>query len=718
MRDLTQMLAPRTIAIVGASDDTKKVRGMALDVLRKAGFKGPIYPINPGYETIQGLRAYPDLDAVPDAVDVAIVVVAAGQVAAALEQCAEKDVAAAVVLAGLPGGEAGSTIQHAIGEIATRSGMTILGPNALGFWNPIANVAATFAPLVEDAAAIAATTERAVSIVSHSGGIGVSLYDKCFRASIGVRYAITTGNEADLDMLEVIDFLLAEGGSRIILAYVEGFKRPTDFARVATKAAEQGVAIIVVKAGTSAAGSRAAVSHTAHMTGANTAYDAMFERFGIIRAVDLEEMMAFARLIIGGRTMPGSRAMVLSTGGGFGALLADCCEARGIAIPDLDETMRKRLSEVIPEYGHSGNPVDLPGAFVLGDGGVSLARILNDFEKSPQMDAVILCFNLDAPDRIERMREAIEPALRRLTKPALFHSPTLVAPTNQRILAELGVHQFTAPECATALRGLRSLTEFRERWHSRGSAAESVTRPPLPRRDEPWSFAQTVAILRNYGIPLPPQVIATDADDASRLANEISYPVALKIHSASIAHKSDVGGVALGITNEAALRRAYADILSNVALRSPGATVEGVLVQSMARAGREFAIGVVRDPDFGPLLMLSVGGILIEVLNDAAFAPLPVTPGDADRMIGKLKGSALLGALRGGRASDVTALQQLLCNISRLVDDLGDEFGELELNPVIVHPAGEGLTVVDFLVVPNPSLTDTYPSPLPATRSA
>ena len=700
MRDLTRMLNPKTIAIVGASDDPRKVRGMAVAMLQKAGFAGAIYPINPGYETIQGLPAFRDLTSVPVAVDLAIVVVAAENVVAGLEQCVAKGVGAAVVLAGLPGGPAGAAIQQTIGEIARRSGMTVLGPNALGFWHPAANVAATFAPLVEDAETVARTTERTVSVVSHSGGIGLSMYDKCFRASIGVRYVITTGNGADLEMLEVIDYLLEEGGTRVILAYVEGFRRPQDFAAVASKAADCGVAIIVVKAGASAAGSRAAVSHTAHMTGANTAYDAMFDRYGVIRAVDLEEMMAFTRVIIGGRPMTGNNAMVLSTGGGFGALLADCCEMRGISIPDLDEGMRERLAAVIPEYGHAGNPVDLPGGYVLEDRGVSLARILGDFDTDPNMHAVILCFNLDAPDRIERMREAIEPALRRLTKPALFHSPTLVAEANQRLLAELGVHQFTAPESAMALSGLRRLTEFRQRWQGGGSVPERAA-PVLPDRDRPWTFDQTVATIDAFGIALPPQGVAANVDEACRLADGIGYPVALKIHSADIAHKSDVGGVALGVADADELRDAYAAMLATVASRAPEAAIEGVLVQSMAKPGREFAIGVVRDADFGPLLMLSVGGILIEVLNDAAFAPLPLGSGDAARMISRLKGRALLGALRGGQASDVAALERLLGGISDLVATLGDEFDEIEFNPVIVHPEGEGVTVVDFLIVPS-----------------
>ncbi|MDP9090249.1 MAG: acetate--CoA ligase family protein [Pseudomonadota bacterium] len=698
MRDLTQMLHPKTVAIVGASDNPRKVRGMAVASLVGSGFKGRIFPVNPGYKTIQGLPAYTEISAIPESIDLAILVVAAEHVLRVLEQCAESGVGAALVLSGLPAGETGNRIQSGISSIAKTSGMTVLGPNALGFWNLGANVAATFAPLVEDAASAVLTTQRWVSVVSQSGGIGNSIYDKCHRAGVGVRYVITTGNEADLEMLEVMDYLIAEGGTRIILAYLEGFKRPQDFAAMAARAANRNVAIIVIKAGKSRAGERAAVSHTAHMTGAMTAYDAMFDRYGVTRVNDIEEMIAITQIVSGGRPMAEPNAMILSTGGGFGALLADACESGGIEIPDLNDGMKARLSGTIPDYGYPGNPIDLPGGNVLEDNGVSLARILDDFTDSTGLNAVMLCFGLDAAGRVERMRGALEPALRRLKKPALFHSPTLVAPDNLRALAELGVYQYTVTGCAQALAGLHKLTTFRERWALRKAAAPSTQRI-IPPRGSHWTFDQTSAMFDSFGILLPPQAIACGVEEACNFARRIGYPVALKVHSADISHKSDVGGVELGVSDEDALKQAHARIFASISARAAGARIAGVLVQKMVDKGREFAIGVIRDRDFGLLLMLSVGGLLIEVLDDVVFAPLPLDSGDAKRMIKRLKGSALLGALRGEPASDVQALELLLEAISQMAAEVGDELDELEFNPVIVHKAGAGVSVVDFLVV-------------------
>ena len=698
MRNLTPLFHPQSVAIIGASPDPRRVRGMAVAALMRSGFAGAIYPINPSHAEVQSLRAYPSVAAVPDRIDLAIVSVAAEQVVGALSDCAASGIPAAVVLAGLPIGPAAEPIMAGIADVAQSSSMVVLGPNALGFWNPGHNVVATFAPLVEDATTAALSPPRNLSVVSHSGGIGNAIYDKCFRAGIGVRYVVTTGNEADLEMLEVIDWLVDEGGSRTILIYLEGFRRPDRFAAVAARAADRGVRLIVAKAGRSDAGARAAVSHTAHMTGVNTAYDALFERYGVLRVDDLEQMIAIAKIVAGGRPLAGDSVMILSTGGGFGALLADACEAHGIRVPDLTPVFRDRIGEVIPEYGFAGNPVDVPGGYVLEDDGRSLSRILGDFAEEPSLDAVILCFGIDAPGRMERMRPALEPVLRRLDKPALFLSPTQVAPDNQRLLAEWGVQCYTTREAAQALAGLRTLTAFDRRWAEQ-RVAETTQVPALPALSQ-WSFDDTLDRLRAHGIALPPQAVATTPEAAVAIAERLGWPVALKVHSAAIAHKTDVGGVALGVADAEALRQAWTHIEQSVAAAMPNVTIEGMLVQAMARRGREFAVGVIRDADFGPLLMLSTGGVLIEVLNDAVFAPLPLAPGDAARMIDRLKGAVLLDSVRGAPAGDRAALERLLDGVSALVAALGDAVAEIEFNPVIVHAKGEGVSVVDFLIVP------------------
>jgi acetyltransferase len=696
MRDLKRFLNPRSVAVIGASPDTTKVRGMAILRLLQSGFDGDIYPINPSHTEIAGFPAFPSVADLPIVPDLAILVVSSGLLVRALEECGRKGIKSAIVLSGLPAGPAGETIQQNLGQAARTYGIILLGPNALGYWNPGGRVAATFAPLIEDAASAARLTERHISIVSQSGGVGNSMYDKCANADIGVRYVLSLGNEADLHALEAIDWLIEEGGSRIICLYLEGFREPESFAGIASKAASRNVALVVIKAGQSAPGRRAAISHTGHMIGVDAAYDAMFERYGVLRVNDLEDMLAVTKALSGGRRLASAGIAIVSTGGGFAAMLADACVARGLTIPELDDALREKLSATIPEYGFASNPVDLPGGYLLEDKGVSLARILDDIAESSVLDGIILCFGLQAPGRVESMKPAIEPVLRRMTKPVLFHSPTLMARDNRKALAEMGVHDYSVAECALALAALRRHAVFRERW------ARKKPSPPARRETAcaaSWCFEATLARLQRHGILVPQQALVHSADEAVRAAAGFGCPVALKLQSPDLPHKTEAGGVRLDLRDEASIRAGFADLYAEVARKAPKARIDGILAQAMAPKGVELAIGVIRDADFGPLLTLSAGGVLIEILQDSVCAPLPVDEEDALAMIGRLKSAPALGPVLGGPPADVAALATLIQKVSGLFETAGNTLQEIEFNPVIVHPQGEGVSVVDVLVV-------------------
>lgn len=696
MRDLSPLLNPTSVAIIGASDDKTKIRGMAIQRLLSQGYGGTIHPVNPGHATIQGLPAHASVEDIPGPVDLALVAVASGQLIGALEAAGRKGVRAAVILTGLPGGPEGSALQDRVAAIARDSGMVISGPNTLGVWSPANNLAATFASPVETVEEVARLADRHVSIVSHSGGVAGAIYEGCARCGIGVRHVLSTGNEADLEMGEVIDWLVAEGGSRIILAYMEGLRRPHLFKDIAARAADAGVTLVILKAGSSEAGERAAVSHTAHMTGADLVYSAVFRQYGVERVDSVEEMLALTRVLTAGRWMSGDNVMVVSNGGGYGALMADACEARGVRLPPLDSTLRHKLEQIIPDYGSPANPVDLPGAYMLEDHGVSLARVIDGLAEADWLDAMILNFGLSGEGRIASMRANIEPALRRTAKPLLFFASTEVAPDNRAALAEMGVQCFTMSECAFALDRLRAVTRFRQRWHSGDRPARAA---PAPSPSGDWSLTGTPGTLERHGIDLPAQRFAADAGQAVQAARDIGGPVAVKILAPDIPHKSDVGGVILGLTTDDEVRSAFTDVTAAAVAAAPDAHLEGVLVQRMAPAGRAFAIGVIRDPDFGPVMMLSAGGVLIEVMDDSVLSPLPITPREASRMVDRLKSAVLLEPLRGDPASDRAALERLLVAVSQLVEAEGAAISELEFNPVLVHPAGEGLSIVDHLVV-------------------
>lgn len=697
MQDLSAFFHPRSIAVIGASPDPHKVRGMALHRLREIGFRGEVWPVNPGREQIMGWPAFATPFDLPEPADLALLVVSSSQLCEAARQCGQAGIRAFAVFAGLPQGDKGKAIQAELQAIAKEFDALLLGPNALGFWNPGSGIAATFAPLVERAADLADSPPRKVSIVSQSGGVANSLYDKCHRSVLGVRYVVSTGNEAGLDILDVADFIVREGGTKVLILYVEGFQNPSAFEPVARLAAERAVAMVVIKVGTSEAGERAAISHTAHLTGSDTAYDAVFERLGVLRVEDLDEALVAAKILATERPMPAGRVLIVSTGGGFGALLADACSARGIAVPELGSDLRKALDVIIPDYGFAGNPVDLPGGYLMEDKGASLAMILEKVENDERFDAILICFGLDAKGRIESLLPQIEPVLSRLRKVVLFHSPTLMADDNRRALARFGIYDYSVSDCARALLLLRRHASFLLRYRTEGMAERSHRDKAQLLRISSWE--DVAPRLANDTTRFAAQLTVRDCRGAVRAAEDMGFPVALKIVSADIQHKTEVGGVITQLTSIDDVRDAYAKIVQSVAHKAPHARIDGMQVQAMAPDGVEISVGMIRDPDFGPLIMVSAGGVLVELLDDTIFAPLPLSLPQAHRMIACLKCAPMLDSFRGGAPRDREALARFLVALAELVDQADDELVELEFNPVIVHSQGAGISVVDMLAV-------------------
>jgi acyl-CoA synthetase (NDP forming) len=700
-KGLQALLAPRSIAVVGASPDRRRIRGKVLHTLIAGGFPGAIYPVNPSHAEIQGLRAWPSIAAVPEPVDLAMIAVAAELVPQALEECASAGVRAAVVFS------AGSAIERdgqaplheRMAEIAQRTGMRILGPNTEGFFNVAGAVAANFSIVVEDEAGAATRELRdrdGVSIISHSGGLGFGLYSRARRMHLPVRHVVTAGNEADVEALEIVEYLVREGRSTAIMMFVEGFRRPQDFARAAAAAADAGVPLIVMKVGRSDASRRAAISHTGHLTGAEAAYDAMFARYGVIRVSDPDEMVSIAAAFCVPQRPRGGRVCVLTGTAGTGAWVADLCAMHGLEVPELDPALADNISQIIPESGAAVNPVDVT-AGIVDDGGLTLARVLDLLGPRQDLDSVILIFSLAPVGRIAAFRPVIQDALSRLGKPLLFVSQTLPDPGNLAELASLGIWNFSFQGCAQALRALEDYRRFRARWAARsfleGRAASGVA-PSFA------SHAECRAALRAHGVPLAPDALAEDEEAAIAAALRLGFPVAVKIESADIPHKTEAGGVLLGLRDAEAVRDAYRRVLANVRRHAPDARIDGVLVQKMAQPGREVIIGAIRDPDFGPLLMLGLGGVYVEVLRDTVFEPVPVGPREAEAMIRRLRAVRLLDGVRGEPPADIPALAKLLVDVSRLLDAAGDTVGELEFNPVLVHTAGAGVTVVDALIAP------------------
>ena len=707
MPDLDALLSPRSVAVIGASPDHGIIRGKVQHVLQARGYAGAIYPISRSHAEVQGRRAYPDLAALPEAPDLAIVIIPAAAVPDALEECGRAGVKAAYVISSgfaEEAGEAGAARQARIREIALRHDMAVVGPNAEGFFNAAAGIVATFSPAVENfAQALAPETEkgRRISVLTQSGGVGFSYYHRGRPRQLRFAHVISTGNEAVLDSFTIAAHLVERDQTDIILAYVEGIKDVGAFRRAAALAADRGVPVIVAKMGRSEAGARAAASHTAALAGADQAHDAVFRRYGVIRALDMDEMLDIAAGFAFCPTPAGRRVGIMSGSGGAGVWMADMLSLAGLEVPRLDDATRAACEALMPSYGSAANPVDLTAGAI---GKVGYAHVVDILQASPVLDAVVIVGSVASPKRLTEDRPKLAQVAAHPDKPVLFCAYTAAAQPAIDVAAEVGVPVFTSmPGCARALRAMADHRQFRARWAERGADPAPAPDPAVLRalRQAPPGRAlsehDSKAWLAARGIPRAAEVLATDAEAAAEAAARIGFPVALKIQSPDIPHKTEMGGVVLDLADAAAVRDAFAAMLDRARTLHPGAAIQGVLVAPMAATGVEVILGIHRDPQFGPMLMAGLGGIHVEVLRDVAFAPAPLTEEEARDLLASLRGARVLEGVRGAPPADVGALAALMVALGRFAHDHAEAVESIDLNPVLVHP--RGLTVVDALIV-------------------
>ncbi len=686
---------PRSVAVVGAANDPARLRGKLLKLVLNSGYAGPVYPVHPRGGVIQGKPAFASLAAIPGGVDLVLIATPGETVPAIVAEAVAAGARGAVILSS---GVDEDALKLAIGGADFR----YMGPNTEGY-AVSGGLACTFAGVVDDAqqnARAAPRPGRKLAIVSQSGGLGFALYGHALAEHLDVHAVLTTGNEGDIECLDMVEHLLDEGEAGVILMFVEGLKTPARLAPVARKAAAAGVPIIIMKIGRSEAGQRAAVSHTAHLTGADTAYDAMFERYGLIRLFDLEAMLAaaaaFARSPQGELKRPVKRAAVVTTSGGAGAWAADLCGIEGVDVPVLSAALQATISPDIPDFGSTANPVDAT-AQAIEDGGRTLVRILEKVLGSDEIDAAIVNMGLAHAARVRGLADVLAPLIAGSNKPILFHSHIRPSQEALAALADLGGQGYRSfRACATALAALDRYAQFQARGLPELPAKAPVARFPHLGNGV-LGEADSAALLAAYGLPMPPSALAGDAEAAMQAAQAMGFPVVLKIQSPNIAHKTEAGGVALNVTADT-LAQAFADVTTRSRAYAPHAHIEGVLVQKMMPKGHEIVVGLIRDADFGPLIMVGSGGIYLEVLKDVAFAPVPVSRGDAARLIDQLKTAPILKGVRGQEGGDIAALIDLICRLSDLAGVEG-AVEQIDLNPVFVYGPGEGVVAVDSLIV-------------------
>jgi acetate---CoA ligase (ADP-forming) len=710
--DIGKLLWPRSLAVIGASSDLHGLRGRIFATICSHPYAGAVYPVSRSATQVQGVQAYPSIATLPQPVDLAILIVPAQYVPAELERCGAAGVKAAVILSSgfAEEGAAGGRMQHDIGAIARRYDMAVSGPNNEGFANIPASLCATFSPAMDkDAGALVPARPLGrgqVSVVSQSGGLGFAFFDRARARDLKFNYVVTTGNEAALEVADFVDYMLDEGTTDVFLLLIEAVKSPDKFKRVAEKALKAGKPVIVGKIGQTEAGSRAVASHTAALAGSAAAYRAIFERYGWIEGRDFDEMLDFAVgfLACAERPPAARRVGICTASGGAGVWMADACSAAGLEVPLLDEATRKALDAHLPSYATSQNPVDSTAQGVQKLGYAQFARLVAG---SPAVDSVIVVITARRSTFLETDLPKLQALAREAEKPVFMWTYTLPSERSIEILNDAGYPLFTSAHgCARTIRALADYRALRER----SSGAGEITAPvSLGRAKAAALLAQSPAVLCEYRARLLLSTYGIGDDDAGQLvhmreeavaaAQSIGRPVALKVQSADIVHKTEAGAVVLDLADAEAVRTAYDRVIASCRRYSPSAHIDGVLVQPMVPPGREVILGIHRDPTWGLLLMVGLGGVLVEALGDVALAPVPLDHAAARALIGSLKGGKLLAPYRGAPAADVAALAELMVRLSHFALDHADDIASIDLNPVIVHEHGEGVSVADALLV-------------------
>ena len=709
MPDLRPLLSPDSVAIIGASADQETLRGRLTRALIEHGYDGRVHPVTRSQSEVFGLRAYPTVAALPEPVDLAVILVPAAHVVETLEQCGGRGVRAAVVISSgfaEESNEAARARDLELGRIADRHGIVVCGPNSEGIVNPLRPLVATFSPVFHDPTQrlLPATAKgRPIAVSCQSGALTFSFLSRGRAKQLRFIHQVSAGNQTVLEAHDYVDWWLDAGDADIFLLYLEGVRRPDRFRAVATKAAEAGKPLIVAKVGRSVAGRRAAASHTGALAQAGDIDDAIFCHHGIIRGDDLDPMLDVAAAFSFCRRPRGNRVAVITGSGGSAVWMADILSAHGLELPVLEEDIQKRILALLPSYASAQNPVDGTAQAIHE---VGYARLVEIVRESKQIDVILLIGSLANEATAGKRAEELASIVDATHQPIVLSTYTTASPGAMARFAEAGIPCYTSmPSCARAIRALVDYAAFQTRLHCRQAAP--ATSPGL--RDEVGralaaagpvlAEAEAKVVLARYGVPRPPEALVRSADDAVAAAAHIGGPVALKVQSPDITHKTEAGAVALGLVGDTAVRDSYQRVLASAGKAHPDAAVHGVLVQSMAPPGREIILGITRDPTFGPMLMIGLGGIHVEVLRDVAFAPVPVGRDEALALIGELKGAALLDGVREAPPADRAALAELMGALSRFAADHADLIEEIDLNPVIVHAQGQGLTVVDALIV-------------------
>ncbi len=685
---LAPILAPHSIAVIGASRTPGTIGHQLLTNLIAEGFTGPVYPVNPKARAVCSVACAPSVSAIPEPPDLAVVCVPKEAVVDVADECGAMGVRGLVVIsAGFREvGAEGAARERALLEQVRRHGMRMIGPNCMGVINthPGVSMNATFAPGMPPAGHAA--------FVSQSGALGVSVVDYAREYGIGIAQFASVGNKADVSGNDLLEHWEHDENVRVILMYVENFGNPRRFLEIASRITRH-KPIVVVKSGRSRAGARAAWSHTGALAASDTAVDALLAQAGVLRAGSVEELFDMA-MALGVTTLPASRrTAVVTNAGGPGILAADALDAAGLDVVDLSPATIERLRPMFPPEASVRNPLDMIASATPEGYRLAVSALLAD----PRVDAVLPIFIPPLNTEQEAVAEAIAAAAStNRSKPVLT---VLMGrrglPEGRAELHAAGIPAYVFPE--SAARALGALNRYRE-WTARPleamvaldvdrAAATAIVERALGEGREQLTELEALQLLGAYGVSTAAARLATGAEAAAEAAQALGFPVVLKIVSPEVVHKSDVGGVRVGLRSAGDVRAAYDDLIATVVERVPGAHVAGALVQRQMSGGRETIAGVVRDPSFGPLVMFGLGGVFVESLRDVVFRMPPLGPRTADEMVRAIRGLGILTGARGSAPSDLAAIADTLRRVGQLALDQ-PRIAELDVNPLVAFERG------------------------------
>ena len=685
------MLSPKSIVIVGASLDNRKLNGRPLHFLQRDGYSGRLYAINPKYKKIAGIQCFPDIQSLPEIVDLAIVAISHIFVAETLIQLGKKGIPIALVYSSGYSeiGAEGVEREKVLLAIAKKYNIRICGPNNLGFVNAFEHVTATFSQYAD-----LPPVSGPVAFASQSGAFGTGISALARKQGIGLGYFINTGNDVDITLIDTLNVVVEDPRITVICAYIEGLKDGVEFIRFAQKAIKAQKPFIVTKVGRKPSGIRAATSHTGALAGEDRVFNGVFRQHGVIRARNEEHMLDLVSAFSCCKIPTGNGLGIITMSGGAGVLMADRAEELGLKVSNPTQYTKDNLSEVIPSFGSTANPIDVTAQFIadpelfikaikitLGDPGVDcciiwlqlmhqradlIVNLLKGIKKS-SVKPFIVCW-LDPPKKsIDELRAA---------------GVCVIGATERAVDAVAGLIQYGQSLARSKTELQRNLFGVKKR-----------TTLGVPKN---ISSMDSISFLEGAGVSLVPTFLASDATNAQKIASEIGYPVVLKIESPDILHKSDIGGIRLGLLTESSVYDSATEILASAKKLVPNAKIEGILVQKMITNNVEFVLGIRRDPIFGPIVMFGLGGILVEIFKDVSFASAPITLEQADLMLDSLISKDILRGVRGNSPVNKKYLKKILCDLSIFACS-HPEIIELDLNPLVV--ADEKMVAVDWLII-------------------